>query len=97
MLIEAQNRIGGRAYTDHHTFGVPYDMGCHWLNYGNLNPWIDYGKTNGFAIDRVPEEYRLFVGKMKATPEEYTAYEVTYDQVTEEIGRIAEKKNYPEC
>ena len=43
LLIEAQSRIGGRAYTDHHTFGVPYDMGCHWLNYGRINPWIDYG------------------------------------------------------
>ena len=41
LLIEAQSRIGGRAYTDHYLFGVPYDMGCHWLNYGRINPWIE--------------------------------------------------------
>jgi len=50
IMIEAQSRIGGRAYTDHHTFGVPYDMGCHWLNYGRVNPWFDYGKTFGLRL-----------------------------------------------
>jgi len=93
LLIEAQSRIGGRAYTDLHSFGVPYDMGCHWLNYGRINPWIEYGKTNGFTVALVPEDYGLFVGKRKAIPKEYTAYELAYAKVEKEIGRIAKSSN----
>jgi len=55
VMIEAQSRIGGRAYVDEHTFGVPYDMGCHWLNYERINPWIDYGQKNGFTVTPVPK------------------------------------------
>ena len=32
VCIEAMNRIGGRCYTDNSIFGVPYDMGAHWLH-----------------------------------------------------------------
>jgi monoamine oxidase len=45
--IEAQNRIGGRAYTEHETFAAPYDRGCHWLTSAHVNPWIEFGRTNG--------------------------------------------------
>jgi len=96
LLIEAQSRIGGRAYVDHHTFGVPYDMGCHWLNYGRINPWIDYGKTNGFTVTPVPEDYGLFVGKRKATKKEYTEYELTYERIEDEIGWVATKSSKPD-
>jgi len=98
VLIEAQSRIGGRAYVDHHTFGVPYDMGCHWLNYGpRINPWINYGKTNGFTVYPTPEEpYGLFVGKRKATPEEFEKYDLAWEQIEDEIGYIAEKSKDPD-
>jgi len=96
LLIEAQSRIGGRAYTDHHTFSVPYDMGCHWLNYGRINPWIDYGKTNGFTMDRVPEDYGLYVGKRKATRKERTEYEFAYERIEDKIGWIAKKSSNPD-
>ena len=96
VLIEAQSRIGGRAYVDHHTFGVPYDMGCHWLNYGRINPWTEYGPKNGFTVTPTPEEYGLFVGNRKATKEEYREYEIAYDRIEEEIGWIAEKGKNPD-
>ena len=32
LCIEAMNRIGGRCYTDISTFGVPADIGAHWLH-----------------------------------------------------------------
>ena len=97
LLIEAQSRIGGRAYTDHYTFSVPYDMGCHWLNYGRINPWIEYGKTNGFTVYPTPlEPYGLFVDKRKATPEELNEYDLAYQRIEDEIGWIATKSNNPD-
>ena len=48
-LIEARNRIGGRAYTETTTFGVPFDHGC-WLQHrSNINPWIKFAKKHGLV------------------------------------------------
>ena len=60
MLVEASQRIGGRAHTDLSIFGVPYDIGAHWLHNGSLNPYNKYAKSEGFDIYPVPENYRLF-------------------------------------
>src|SRR5581483_5254076 len=32
VLLEANDRIGGRCVTDVTLFGVPYDRGAHWLH-----------------------------------------------------------------
>ncbi|KKJ78688.1 hypothetical protein WH95_00975 [Kiloniella litopenaei] len=38
LVLEARDRIGGRAYTEQETFGVPYDHGCTWLHSADVNP-----------------------------------------------------------
>lgn len=52
IVLEAENRIGGRAFTESETFGFPYDRGCHWLHHASSNPWIAYGENNGFDVHR---------------------------------------------
>jgi monoamine oxidase len=37
-LIEAADRIGGRCATDTKIFGVPYDLGAHWIHNPDNNP-----------------------------------------------------------
>ena len=50
IALEAEQRIGGRAYTESETFGFPYDRGCHWLHHASSNPWIAYAMGNGFEV-----------------------------------------------
>src|SRR5438105_7580041 len=38
VLLEANDRIGGRCVTDTAIFGVPYDRGAHWLHMPDINP-----------------------------------------------------------
>src|ERR1044072_4611124 len=38
VLLEANDRFGGRCLTDTNTFGVPYDRGAHWLHVPEINP-----------------------------------------------------------
>ena len=59
IALEAADRIGGRAFTESETFGFPYDHGCHWLHHASSNPWIDYGKQNGFEVYK--DEGREFI------------------------------------
>ena len=32
LCVEAMNRTGGRCYADTSTFGIPIDIGGHWLH-----------------------------------------------------------------
>lgn len=51
MLVEAGDRIGGRAWTIRHR-GMPVDLGCGWLHSADRNPWATLAPTLGFALDR---------------------------------------------
>ena len=86
-VVEADNRIGGRVHTDRSIFGVPYDIGAHWLHVGAQNPFVSYGRENGFEIYEAPEKEFLYVGDREATEEEYDAYEralrAAYDAIAD--------------
>jgi monoamine oxidase len=52
-VLEARNRIGGRAWTEHETFGLPYDRGCAWLHSADANPLAALvTEVAGFAVVR---------------------------------------------
>lgn len=74
-VVEADKRIGGRVHTDTSIFGVPYDIGAHWLHIGHLNPFVRYGQKNGFDVYEAPDEESLYVGDREATDGEYAEYE----------------------
>jgi monoamine oxidase len=40
-VLEAQDRIGGRARTVMEPFGIPFDWGCAWLHAADRNPFFD--------------------------------------------------------
>ncbi|MTI09692.1 flavin monoamine oxidase family protein [Curvivirga aplysinae] len=75
VVLEAANRIGGRVHTDTSIFGVPFDMGAHWLHFREENPFADYGEANGFTIYEAPDEDVLRIGTRDATDEEYAEYQ----------------------
>ncbi|MEM6588848.1 MAG: NAD(P)/FAD-dependent oxidoreductase [Pseudomonadota bacterium] len=60
ICLEAAERIGGRSYTDTSIFGVPFDLGGHWLHYADVNSFIPIGQALGF--DLYPEPGHLHVG-----------------------------------
>ena len=62
VVLEAKDRIGGRAYTDRRTFGVPWDLGAHWLHDASHNPFTRFADAEGFAYDRAPVDRRLWSG-----------------------------------
>lgn len=59
-VIEAGDRIGGRAFTQSETFGVPCDVGAHWLHNGESNPLVDFAERSGIEVYESDEEWALF-------------------------------------
>ena len=48
-LIEAESRIGGRAFTDAGTFDIPFDIGCAWIHRALPdNPMLRWAQKLGF-------------------------------------------------
>lgn len=51
LVIEARNRVGGRAVTDR-SLGYPADLGAAWLHFAEQNAWTDIAEQNGFTVLR---------------------------------------------
>lgn len=51
LLLEASQRLGGRAYTQDFG-GYPLDLGCEWLHSGDRNAWVAIAEASGFEVDR---------------------------------------------
>ena len=65
--IEGMNRIGGRCYTDMSTFGVPADLGAHWLHGQAQNEIAIFGKKHKdkFKIYKEPDRSVVYDGGKK--------------------------------
>ena len=68
LCIEGMNRIGGRCYTDNSTFGVPADIGGHWLHGFSANQIAEFGKKHKdkFKIYKEPDRSVVYDGKKKS-------------------------------
>jgi len=89
-LVEAADRIGGRAHTDHEIFGVPFDVGAHWLHNDTANPFNAYGRDQGFDIYQANDETRVFVGERMADDSEVSALWRTWDAYYDAIGEAGD-------
>ena len=49
-VLEAAQRIGGRAFTDTHSFALPMDLGCSWLHQADRNPLTPIARALGFTL-----------------------------------------------
>lgn len=57
VLLEAKDRLGGRAHTVHYA-GMPLDLGAGWLHSAPHNPWVAIAEASGFAVDRSLPRWR---------------------------------------
>jgi monoamine oxidase len=48
LVLEAMDRVGGRAFTRNEPFGFPWDAGCHWLHSASVNPFTRIADREGF-------------------------------------------------
>ena len=53
IVLEARDRIGGRAYTDTESFpGIAFDHGAHWLHAAAQNPFTSIADGLGIRYSR---------------------------------------------
>ena len=75
LVLEAADRIGGRAFTETSTFGLPFDHGCSWLHSADVNPYTPMAEAWGYELldhDSYGETH--MVGSREPTEAEDEAY-----------------------
>ncbi|MEP7363794.1 MAG: NAD(P)/FAD-dependent oxidoreductase [Acidobacteriota bacterium] len=71
VVLEARDRIGGRAWTETDTFGIPFDRGCAWLHKADDNPYTPLAREWGFTLFEHNNHLDgLWLGDRKATDAE---------------------------
>lgn len=73
-LIEGSGRVGGRCATDTKMFGVPFDLGAHWIHNPDSNPLIAAAPTAGLDIYGAPRAQTVRVGPRRARDSELESF-----------------------
>jgi monoamine oxidase len=58
IVLEARDRIGGRAHTVIPAPGIIFDLGCGWLHSADRNSFVPIAKQLGFEIDKTRPPWR---------------------------------------
>jgi monoamine oxidase len=71
VVLEAMNRVGGRAYTENDTLGLPFDWGCAWIHSADRNPYLPIAKAAGFTLAEHDDSVdRVYFGNRRFSDEE---------------------------
>ena len=92
VVIEASDRIGGRAYTESNILGQPVDHGCSWISGSNDNIFSNLGKINNFTlVDHSNPKIEMFeidgTKSPKEAVKEYNKSEVKIKEILRDAGR----------
>src|SRR6185312_11081640 len=89
-VLEARNRVGGRAYTESQTFGLAYDQGCASLHAADRHPVVDM--VEGLGLETVPDplDPTIFIGGRPL--EDTEPLDESFDQQQTAIDRAVETR-----
>jgi monoamine oxidase len=93
VALEAADHIGGRCVTDTRIFGVPYDLGAHWIHTPNLNPLTKLGTRRGIEVYPTPASQKVRIGRRYAREgemEDFLTAQARADRAIAEAARKAD-------
>ncbi|MGZ3340058.1 MAG: FAD-dependent oxidoreductase, partial [Reyranella sp.] len=91
LVVEARERIGGRAVTDSTTFGFPFDQGAQWIEAGKTNPAMAILReaNAGPILDR--QEQTLYLAGKELPRDEYARFEKIAVDASRKIAAALKK------
>lgn len=101
IVLEARDRVGGRAVCDNTTFPIPVDLGAQWFHQGLTNSLRVVAQQMGYQIVHDAFPRLVYKGK-KQLPEdnadalEFSALAVAMDELIEEAGTSVAAGNRPD-
>ena len=91
LLIEARQRLGGRAWTIGDDPRRPIDLGCGWLHSADRNPWREIAEAQGRSIDRTPPPWMRPSASIGFSPSEQAAFQDAREKFFSRVASAAEE------
>src|SRR3954453_19778231 len=90
LVFEAQDRIGGRCATDTKTFGVPFDLGAHWIHNPDSNPLLAAAPAPG--VYPAPRWQGVRIGPRAARDAELELFRATQVRAQRAMRELPKSK-----
>lgn len=91
IILEAADRVGGRAWTEDRMLGQPFDHGCSWLQGPRGFAAVDRARALGFTLEdhSAPREV-MYVGDRPANADERRASDRAWGVITSALENADE-------
>ena len=94
IVLEARDRVGGRAHTIEAAPGIAFDLGCGWLHSADKNAFVPIAERLRFEIDRTRPPWREQVVDTAFPPQDraefIAALDAFYDRAEEAAHQAAQ-------
>jgi monoamine oxidase len=84
-IVEARNRVGGRAFTVHDPSGLPIEMGCAWLHSADENDLTGVARDHGLTIDKTTPPWRIQLDGIGFPPEGQAEFQAELERLFNRI------------
>jgi monoamine oxidase len=92
VVLEAKDRVGGRAHTLADGSGAALDLGCGWLHSADRNAWAMLAEPMGFTLDRSDPAWTKPALTVNFPAEAQAAYHKVFQAFEERLERAAESE-----
>jgi monoamine oxidase len=101
IVLEARDRVGGRAVCDNTTFPIPVDLGAQWFHQGLTNSLRVIAQQKGYQTVHDAFPRVVCRGKKQLPPDdaevlEFSTLAVAMDELIEEAGTSVAAGNRPD-
>jgi len=91
QVVEARDRIGGRAFTDSRTFGFPFDHGAQWIEAAKINPALAIVKEAQARTIPERDQQSLYLGGTELPAEQYARFEKIAQEASSKLTEALKK------
>jgi monoamine oxidase len=89
VMVEARDRVGGRAWTVETGHGFPVDLGCEWLHAALTNPLVPLARAAGVAVDEYDKHWADEWNRATLGAQRYAEYRGAVDGLFEKAAALA--------
>ena len=90
IVIEARDRIGGRAFTDT-SLGFAFDHGAQWIEAGTTNPAMAILREMGAKPQSDRERQMIYIGGKELSKDDYARLEKITGEASRKLAEILKK------
>ena len=92
VTLEAAERMGGRAWTEHESFGMPLDMGCSWISAWDRNSVARIAESKGYTlVSHTDAATDLFRDGRPATEQDHAEFARASKVIQKAMSKMGKK------